>query len=82
MEARRQSELDQEFKPVRRGWCIGSGEFRAEILRYVEEQRGRWHGGPELRESAKAQAERLIAEALKTAAPARHSCKAGARDTP
>jgi hypothetical protein len=65
MEARRQGELDQEFEPVRRGWCIGSEAFRVEMLRYVEEQRGRWHGGPELRESAQAKAERLIAEALR-----------------
>ena len=66
MEARRQGELDQEFKPVRRGWCIGSEAFRVEMLRYVEEQKGRWHGGPELRESAQAKAERLIAEALRS----------------
>ena len=29
MEARRQAEQDQEFKPVPRGWCVGS---RAEML--------------------------------------------------
>jgi hypothetical protein len=66
MEARRQGELDQEFKRVRRGWCIGSEEFRVEMLRYVELQRGRWHGGSELRESAHAKAERIIAEALRS----------------
>jgi len=65
MEARRQGELEQEFKPVRRGWCMGSEEFRADMLRYVEQQRKQWHGGPELRESAHAKAERLIAEALR-----------------
>ena len=32
MEARRQAELDQEFKPLRRGWCVGSEPFRAERL--------------------------------------------------
>ncbi len=33
--------------------------------RYVEEQKGKWHYGEELRESAEAKAERLIGEALR-----------------
>jgi len=32
METRRQAELEEEFKPLRRGWCLGSEPFRAEIL--------------------------------------------------
>jgi putative transposase len=67
MEARRQAEQDQEFKPVPRGWCVGSKQFRAEMLEYVQEQRGRWHYGEELSESAQAKAERLITEALRLA---------------
>ena len=63
MEARRQAELEQEFKPLRRGWCLGSKEFRAEMLRYIEAQKGKWHYGAELQESAETKAERLIAEA-------------------
>jgi putative transposase len=63
MESRRQAELDKEFKPLRRGWCLGSKIFRAEMLNYIEEQRGRWHYGSELRECAETKAERLIAEA-------------------
>jgi REP element-mobilizing transposase RayT len=43
MEARRQAEREQEFKPVPRGWCVGSKQFRAEMLEYIEEQRGKWH---------------------------------------
>jgi hypothetical protein len=39
MEARRQGELEKEFKPLRRGWCLGSKQFRADMLKYVEEQR-------------------------------------------
>ena len=65
MEARRQAELEQEFKPLPRGWCVGSEAFRAEMLQYIEEQRGKWHYGAELSESAQAKAERLIAEALR-----------------
>ena len=64
MEARRQSELQEEFKPIRRGWCIGSDGFRAQMLEYVERQRGKWHYGAELWESAQAKAEQLIAQAL------------------
>jgi putative transposase len=66
MKARRQGELEREFKPVERGWCVGSKEFRAEMLKYIEEQRGKWHYGAELWESAQAKAEHLIAEALKS----------------
>ena len=65
MEARRQAEREQEFKPVPRGWCVGSKQFRAAMLQHIEEQRGKWHYGAELSESAEAKAERLIAEALR-----------------
>jgi REP-associated tyrosine transposase len=65
MEARRQGELAKEFKPLRRGWCLGSQPFRADMLKYVEAQKGQWHYGGELRESAEAKAERLIAQALR-----------------
>jgi putative transposase len=67
MEARRQAELDQEFKPLQRGWCLGSEQFRAGMLKYIEEQRGKWHYGRELAESSHAKAERLIKAALQTA---------------
>jgi hypothetical protein len=50
---------------VARGWCVGSKQFRAEMLKYIAEQRGKWHYGAELSESAEAKAERLIAEALR-----------------
>jgi len=64
LEARRQSELEEEFKPLRRGWCVGSESFRRELLAQVAEKQGAWHYGPELVESAIAKAERLIATAL------------------
>jgi hypothetical protein len=65
LEARRKSELDEEFKPLRRGWCVGGETFRRELLAQVAEKQGAWHYGPELVESAEAKAERLIADALK-----------------
>jgi putative transposase len=43
MEARRQGELEQEFKAVGRDWCMGSEQFRQEMLQYIEQQRGKWH---------------------------------------
>ena len=67
MEARRQAEVAQEFKPVPRDWCVGSEAFRADLLQYVQEQRGKWHYGAELGQSARAKAERLIAEELRGA---------------
>ncbi len=59
MEARRQAKRDQEFEPGPRGWCVGSEEFRAEMLEYIEQQRGKWDYGTELGESGEAKAERL-----------------------
>ena len=66
MEARRQGELDEEFKPVQQGWCLGGESFRAEMLRYVQEHRGKWHYGAELWESAQAKAEQVVAQALRS----------------
>jgi putative transposase len=68
MEARRQGEEEQQFKPLRRGWCLGSQKFRAETLEYIQQQKGKWHYGKELRESAQAKAERLIGEACRVEA--------------
>jgi len=66
MEARRRAELEQEFNPVRRGWCVGSQQFRKEMLEHIELQRGKWHYGQELCEAAEAKAERLIKQALQS----------------
>ena len=64
MEARRQGEADGEFKPVRRGWCLGGAGFRRELLAQIAEQRGASHFGEELAESAEARAQGLIDAAL------------------
>ena len=64
MEARRQSEADEEFQPVRRGWCLGGEGFRRELLEQIAEQRGACHYGEELVESAEARAQRMIEQAL------------------
>ena len=67
MELRRRSDADDEFKPLRRGWCLGSEEFRQELLAQVSERQGGWHYGAELVESAQAKAERLIVAELQRA---------------
>lgn len=64
MELRRASDGDEEFKPVERGWCLGSEEFRQELLMQISERPVNWHYGEELVESAEAKAERLLAQEL------------------
>lgn len=64
VEIRRQAELEGKFKAVRRGWCLGSEEFRRELLAQVSEKRGLWPFGPELQESAQEKAERMVREEL------------------
>src|SRR5436190_16130702 len=65
MEARRASETEEEFKSVRRGWCLGGKEFREELLEQIEEERQVWHYGEEIAESDEQRAQRIIQAALK-----------------
>ncbi len=64
MEARRLAATDDEYAPIRRGWCLGDEEFRKELLERVTSQVGLNHFGDELRESATDRAERMIAQEL------------------
>ena len=65
MEARRLGEREQDYKAVRRGWCLGDKQFRKELLAQMGERRGEWHYGEELQESAEARAAAMIAAELK-----------------
>jgi hypothetical protein len=65
LETRRVVEDGVEFKPIRRGWFFGDKRLKEELLVQVNAQAGRWHYGEELRESAEAKAERLVAEELR-----------------
>jgi hypothetical protein len=65
MEARRQGEKTQEFKAVRRGWCLGDKAFRKELLAQMGEGRGTNHYGEEGYESDVAKAERIVADELR-----------------
>jgi len=65
LEARRDAEDGNNYKPIRRGWYFGERTLKEELLSAVNAQAGGWHYGEELRESEEAKAERIVAEELK-----------------
>lgn len=65
MEARRQGEHDQEFKAVRRRWCLGDKAFRKELLSQMKARRGPNHYGEECWESEETKALDLLGSELK-----------------
>jgi putative transposase len=65
METRRLEETDEEqFKPLRRGWCLGSEQFRQKMLEIMEGKLGESHSGELRRETAEQKANRIISEEL------------------
>ena len=65
LEERRGGEEGDEFKVVRRGWCLGDAKFREELLEQMAGGMGEHHGGEERQETAEAAAERVVQEELK-----------------
>ena len=65
LEERRGAEEGEEFKPIRRGWCLGEEKFREELLTQMSERMGAEHYGEERAATAEALAELIIAEELK-----------------
>ena len=65
LEQRRGAEDGQAYKPIRRGWFLGDEKLKQELLAQVSEKAGKSHYGEELRESAEAKAERIVAEELR-----------------
>ena len=65
LEERRGAEEGEEFKPIRRGWCLGEEKFWEELLTQMSERIGAEHYGEERAETAEAMAELIIAEELK-----------------
>ena len=57
-------EDEQELKPLRRGWCLGSEEVRQKMLGLMEGKLGENHSGELRRETAEQKGNRLIAEEL------------------
>ena len=65
MELRRAAEESAEAAAeLRRGWCLGSPEFKARMLERMEGQLGEHHSGRLRLETAQAKAERIMAEEL------------------
>jgi hypothetical protein len=52
------------YKELERGWCLGGEAFRKELLAQMSERGAAERYGEEIRESAQAQAERLIGREL------------------
>jgi len=65
VEARRAAEDDEDYKPIRRGWCLGEAAFKEELLSQMNERMGAEHFGEERDERDGIKAERIIAEELK-----------------
>ncbi|HEY1786864.1 MAG TPA: transposase [Verrucomicrobiae bacterium] len=67
MEQRRALERAREtgdWKRLRRGWCLGTKEFRKDLLERIGEKKGEQHHGRELKESDEQKAERLVIQLL------------------
>ena len=55
---------EEQLKPLRRGWCLGSPEFRERMLEQLEQRAGENPNAEVRRESAAAKAERIVAQEL------------------
>jgi putative transposase len=63
-ETRRREDLTGEFRPVERGWWLGSEEFRQELVALPEGRLKATHYGAERREAQEAKALRLLREEM------------------
>ena len=64
MELRRWEGQPEQWKRVRRGWCLGNEAFRKELLAQIAEKVGVSHYGEEIQESAEEKAQRIVTEEL------------------
>ena len=65
LESRRWEDLKAEFKPLERGWYVGSEEFRQELLEQVSAGPGPSHFGEAVQEAMEVRAETLVKAGLK-----------------
>jgi putative transposase len=65
VERRRQAEANEDYRTLRRGWCLGDEAFRKELLEQMNGRIGAEHYGEERAETAECRAERLVLEELK-----------------
>jgi REP element-mobilizing transposase RayT len=65
MELHRAATVDeQSLKLLRRGWCLGSEQFRQQMLERMDGRLGEHHAGDLRRESAEVKGRRIIEEEL------------------
>jgi putative transposase len=64
MERRRLEESGADYDSLRRGWCLGSEEFRRELLAAAVEKVGPSHYGLDRQETGEEKAQRLVQEEL------------------
>jgi REP element-mobilizing transposase RayT len=64
MELRRLESDPEQWKQLRRGWCVGDDTFRKELLERIDQRHGPNHYGDDRHESAQARAERIVLEEL------------------
>jgi hypothetical protein len=62
--ARLQSGDEESLRALRRGWCLGSPEFKQQKLEEIDGQVGEHHLGSLRLETAEARAERIIGQEL------------------
>jgi putative transposase len=65
MQERASQDNPDDYKSLRRGWCLGDKVFRKELLAQMAERVGASHYGAERQESGEEKAERIVAEELK-----------------
>ena len=65
VERRRLEEAAADHGAIRRGWCLGSGEFRQELLLAAVECVGPSHYGTDRRETGEQKAQRIVREETK-----------------
>ncbi len=66
MERRRAEEEGTDYRSLRRGWCLGSQEFRQELLAAAVERVGANHYGADRHETGEQKAERIVAEGIRS----------------
>jgi len=66
VEERRGKDRPEEWKPVRRGWFLGTAQGKEQVLERMSGGMGEHHGGEEKRESDEQKAQRLVAEELQS----------------
>ena len=65
MEHRRAEEEAADYRPLRRGWCLGSEEFRKELIAAAAERVGPRHYSANRQETQRDKAQRIVRKELK-----------------